>query len=157
LDALLDIWTEVTNAGGAVGLVPPVTKDDVAAVSDVAFERVRSGRDRLLVAYADDVVVGFLFLEHRPGPLFKHWATVKRLQVRPSLQGTGYGGKILELLHQIAQERLKLEQLHLTVRGGTGTESFYERYGYSVAARIPGVIRVALGDDREEIYMVKRL
>lgn len=28
-DGIAELWTEVSNAGGAVGFVPPVTADDI--------------------------------------------------------------------------------------------------------------------------------
>jgi GNAT superfamily N-acetyltransferase len=155
-DELIDLWVEVTNAGGAVGFVPRVDKRDVLEVADVAFERVNQGHDHVVVGFEDGVPFGFAFLDHRPGPLFRHWATLKRLMVRPSVQGTGRGDALIEAIHEKARA-LDLEQIHLTVRGGTGMETFYERHGYAIQARIPDVIRVAPGDDREEIYMVKRL
>ena len=153
--SLVDIWVDVSNAGGAVGFVPPVTKDDVMELADLAFDRIERGIDHIVVAY-DDEPFGFAFLDHRPGPLFRHWATVKRLMVHPSLQRTGRGHALLDAVTQKSLE-LGLEQLHLTVRGGTGYESFYERHGFEIKARIPGAIRVAPDDDREEIYMVKLL
>jgi GNAT superfamily N-acetyltransferase len=153
---LIDVWVDVSNGGGAVGFVPPVTKNDVLPVADLAFDRIARGVDHIVVGFEAQVPVGFAFLEHRPGPLFRHWATVKRLMVHPSLQGGGRGHALLDAVIGEASD-LSLEQLHLTVRGGTGTEAFYERHGFEIQARIPGVIRVAPGDDREEIYMVKRL
>ncbi|MFP5299117.1 MAG: N-acetyltransferase family protein [Actinomycetota bacterium] len=156
LSDLIDIWTDVSNAGGAVGFVPPVTRGQVEEIALHAFAATSSG-DHLVVAFDADRPVGFCFLARRPGPLFKHWVTIKRLQIRPELQGKGLGGQVLQEIHTIAVERLDLEQIHLTVRGGTGTEAFYERHGYEIVARIPDVIRVAPDDTREEIYMVKRL
>jgi GNAT superfamily N-acetyltransferase len=153
--ALVEIWVDVSNAGGAVGFVPPVPTHDVDRVAALAFDRIERGLDHIVVGY-DDEPFGLAFLEHRPGPLFRHWATVKRLMVHPRLQGSGRGDALLEAVAQKARG-LGLEQVHLTVRGGTGTESFYARHGFEIRARIPGVIRVAPGDDREEIYMVKRL
>ena len=150
------IWLDVTHAGGAVGGAPDATPEDLQPVIDDALDRVRAGKDRLVVASLDEDPIGFAFLAFRPGPLFRHWATVKRLQVHPSVQGRGLGGMILDELARIARE-LGLEQLHLTVRGGTGTEAFYERHGYRVMSRIPDVIRLAPDDTREEIYMVSRL
>jgi GNAT superfamily N-acetyltransferase len=155
-EALLELWTDVSNAGGAVGFVPPVTKEDVRQTADIAFRRIRDGEDHLIVAFGEDGPLGFLFLEQRPGELFEHWATIKRLQVHPSLQGSGLGGALLEETHRLAPS-LGLEALHLTVRGRTGTEGFYERYGYETIARIPDVIRVAPDDTRDELYMIKRL
>ncbi|MGX6449930.1 hypothetical protein ACVU7I_17985, partial [Patulibacter sp. S7RM1-6] len=37
---LLRIWTDVSNAGGWVGFVPPVAEADVAPVLDAALARV---------------------------------------------------------------------------------------------------------------------
>ena len=156
-DKLESIWLEVGNAGGSVGTPMPATRQDVKVLSDKAFRSVEEGDDHLVVAYLDGEPVGFAFLTHNPGPLFRHWAIVKRLQVRPDLQGRGIGSKLMNEITTSARERLGLEQLQLTVRGKTGTESFYERFGYEIVGRIPDAIRVAEGDDRDMIYMMARL
>ena len=159
-DALIEriarIWLDVTNAGGAVGAAAPSTHEELQPVREDALGRVAAGKDHMVVVYMDDTLVGFGFLTFRPGPLFRHWATVKRLQVDPSLQGQGIGGALLDEVARVGRE-LGLEQLHLTVRGGTGKEGFYERHGFREMARIPDMIRVAPDDTREEIYMVARL
>jgi len=72
------------------------------------------------------------------------------LWVRPELQGHGAGRLLLEGLHRTARS-LGLEQLQLTVRGGTGVERFYERFGYAVVGSHPGAVRLAPGD---EIMMI---
>ncbi len=156
VDELSRIWLDVTRAGGAVGGAPDATPADLDPVIDDALDRVRAGKDHIVLGSLGERPVGFAFLSFRPGPLFGHWATVKRLQVRPELQGRGVGGAFLDELARVAKE-LGLEQLHLTVRGGTGTEAFYERHGYRVICRIPDVIRLGPGDTREEIYMVAKL
>jgi GNAT superfamily N-acetyltransferase len=157
VDRLEDIWLDVGNAGGSVGTPRPATKADVKALSDKAFRSVREGDDHIVVAYLDGEPAGFAFLTHNPGPLFTHWAIVKRLQVHPSLQGRGIGSALMSKITELAREVLGLEQLQLTVRGQTGTEAFYERFGYRVVGRIPDAIRVAPGDDRDMIYMMARL
>lgn len=157
VDHLEGIWLEVGNAGGSVGTPLGATLDDVRALSGNAFRAVKEGDDHIVVAFIDDDPVGFAFLAHHPGSLFAHWATVKRLQVRPSLQGRGIGTALLREITRTARDELDLEQLQLTVRGKTGTEGFYERFGYEVVGRIPDAIRVAPGDDRDMIYMVTRL
>src|SRR5207302_7129558 len=45
-------WTEVSNAGGAVGFVPPVTTDDVRPAAEKLFAAVAAGHDRLIVGWA---------------------------------------------------------------------------------------------------------
>ena len=155
--ALEDIWLEVGMAGGSVGTPPDATLDDVRTLSEKAFRAVQEGDDHIVVANVDGRPVGFGFLTHNPGTLFEHWATLKRLQVRPSLQGQGIGTALLQEITRAAREDLGLEQLQLTVRGKTGTEGFYERFGYEIVGRIPDAIRVAPGDDRDMIYMMARL
>ncbi len=154
---IAEIWLDVTRAGGAVGGAPTATAADLEPVIDDALSAVDSGRDHMVLARVGDEVVGFGFLSFRPGPLFRHWATVKRLQVHPSLQKRGFGAALLDEITRVARDELGLEQLHLTVRGGTGTESFYEAHGYTVVATLPKLIRVAPDDTRDEIYMVARL
>jgi GNAT superfamily N-acetyltransferase len=153
---LTTIWTDVTNAGGAVGFVPPVTEEDVRPVAEQAYESVRTGRHKMMLCFVGEQPVGFLFLEQRPGPLFKHFATIKRLQVHPSFQGRGIGSAFLDSAAETARG-LGLEQLHLTVRGGTGTESFYEAHGYELKARIPGLIKVGRNKYEDELYLMRRL
>lgn len=152
-----DVWLDVTHAGGAVGGAPTATPDDLQPVIADALGGVVDRGDHMVLARLGDEVIGFGFLSFRPGPLFRHWATVKRLQVHPAFQGRGFGGALLDELARVARDELGLEQLHLTVRGGTGTESFYEVHGYKTMARIPDVIRLAPDDTRDEIYMVARL
>lgn len=154
---LEDIWLDVGNAGGSVGTPLQATAADVKVLSDKAFRSVREGDDHIVVAYLDGEPAGFAFLTHNPGALFSHWAVVKRLQVHPSLQGRGIGSALMAKITELARDELGLEQLQLTVRGQTGTEAFYERFGYEVVGRIPGAIRVAPGDDRDMIYMMARL
>ena len=156
-EQLVDIWLDVGNAGGSVGTPVPAIRDDVRLLSEKAFRSVQEGDDHVVVAYRDEKPVGFAFLTHNPGALFTHWAIVKRLQVHPSLQGNGIGSAFMREITRLAKEELGLEQLQLTVRGGTGTEGFYERFGYRVVGRIPGAIRVKPGDDRDMIYMVTTL
>jgi GNAT superfamily N-acetyltransferase len=153
---LTSLWLDVGRAGGAVGVPVEPTLTDVEYMASTAFGRLASAGDHLMVAFVDGSPAGMAFLEQRSGELFRHWATVKRLQVHPRLQGRGLGRALLSATHDAAR-RLGYEQLHLTVRGGTGTERLYEQFGYEVVAVIPGAIRVAPGDDRDELYMIARL
>ena len=88
---VIALWTEVTNAGGAVGFVGPVVPADVEPLARATLREVTGGTDHLVTARLDGELVGLGLLVHRPGRLFGHWATVKRLQVHPNQQGTGLG------------------------------------------------------------------
>lgn len=153
---LLTCWTDVSNAGGAVGFVPPVTEDDVAPVLARLLEGVDSGRDVLCVLTVDGATAGFAALVGSSSPLRRHWATVLRVQVHPSHQGGGLGRALMAGVHRIAAER-GWEFLSLTARGGTGVDSFYRGLGYREVGRLPGAIRVGPDDDRDEILMTRPL
>ena len=153
---LLACWADVSNAGGSVGFVPPVTEGGVAPYLDAVIERVHRGRELLAVLRVDGRLGGFAVLSLSVSPLRRHWATVLRVQVRPELQGRGMGRVLMTGVHDIARAR-GLEFLHLTVRGGTGLEAFYADLGYREFGRMPGAIRVAPGDDRDELHLTCRL
>ncbi|MGY1796713.1 GNAT family N-acetyltransferase [Geodermatophilus sp. SYSU D00525] len=155
-EALLACWTDVSNAGGAVGFVPPVGRDDVAPVLDALLERVAQGRERVVVLRADGELAGWAVLSLSVSPLRRHWATVLRVQVHPDRQGQGLGRALMTGVHDAARD-LGLEMLHLTVRGGYGLEGFYQGLGYREFGRMPGAIRVAAGDDREEVHLYVEL
>ncbi len=155
---LLDTWVRVTNAGGAVGFTAPADPDKIAATLDAALRRVARGQDTLGVLRRgpDGPAVGMGILVVSQSELRRHWRTVLRVMVAPELQGTGAGRVLLEGLHDLARE-LGTEHLVLSVRGGTGTERFYERFGYEQVGRHPAAIRLAPGDDRDELLLYKHL
>jgi GNAT superfamily N-acetyltransferase len=153
---LLACWTDVTNAGGAVGFVPPVTEDDIAPTLDELVRRVREDRAVLALLTVDGEPAGFAVLARAASPLRAHWATVLRVQVHPSRQGQGLGRVLMAGVHAIARDQ-GLEFLHLGARDGTGADGFYRRLGYVEVGRMPGAIRVAPGDERDEILLVCRL
>ncbi len=173
-ERLLTIWTDVSNAGGWVGFVPPVDRTRVAPALDAALRRIHDGRDWLIVVRAPrpgadagpaaddplaverDVVAGFAIVADNDRLLSEHWRWVIRVQVHPDFQGARLGGVLLDGVARIAADA-GLEMLHLTVRGGEGLEAFYARNGYREVARIPGAIRVSPGDDRDQVILVHDL
>jgi GNAT superfamily N-acetyltransferase len=153
---LLDLWVAVTDAGGSVGFTAPAPVQAIARTLDASLARAAAGEDALGVLRDGDRVVGLGMLVDRGGELTRHWRTVLRVMVHPDRQGDGAGLVLMRGLHQLAQ-RLGLEQLQLTVRGGEGLERFYERLGYTVVGRHPGAVRVSPGDDRDEIMLIRQL
>lgn len=156
VDSLVDLWATVTNAGGAVGFVAPVTRAEVRPVADLAFARVRDGLDDLVVALEDGLPLGFGFLVRNTDPLSPHWATVKRLQRHPTRRGAGVGVTVLRDLEALAAER-GLERVVLTVRGRTGRERFYYANGYRLLAVMPRWLRLGEDDYRESLLLGKRV
>lgn len=152
-EELLATWIAVTDAGGSVGFTAPANRVEVAAVLDASLSRVAAGRDALGILRRSDASFGMGLLVDNGSAIQRHWRTLLRVMVHPELQGTGAGRLLVEGLHGMARD-LGLEQLQLTIRSGEGLESFYERFGYVVVGRHPGAVRVASGDDRDEVMMV---
>jgi len=153
---LLETWVAVTDAGGSVGFVAPAPVDAIAEMLDDSLIRVAAGTDALGVLRGPDGAVGMGMLVDPGGELRRHWRTVLRVMVHPDHQGGGAGLLLMRGLHELGS-RLGLEQLQLTVRAGHGTEDFYARLGYTVVGRHPRAVRVAPGDDRDEVMLVREL
>ncbi|MFE4356967.1 GNAT family N-acetyltransferase [Kitasatospora xanthocidica] len=152
---IVRLWVDVTNAGGAVGFVGPVTEEEVWDTADHQFAGIApDGPDRLLVAHESGTgrLVGVLFFESMRFDLMEHWRMLKRVMVHPDFQGLGHGARLLAEAERVARE-WGLESLRLTARGGQGLERFYARSGYREVGRVPAAIRVAPGDDRDDITM----
>lgn len=149
---IVALWADVSNAGGAVGFVPPVTAADVHVLADPTFAGIADGPDRLLVGYSGDRLVALLVFSDNRFPLKAHWCVLKRVMVHPDTQGTGYGSALMVEAARLGR-RLGHEALHVTVRDGLGLDKFYGRLGYREIGRLPGALRVAPDDDRDEILM----
>lgn len=150
--SIVTLWVDVTNAGGAVGFVAPVRRDDVEPVAEAAFAGVRAGIDHLLLGLDDGKPVALLFVVSNRFALKEHWRVLKRVMVTPGRQGHGYGASLMREAERVARQ-MGLAGIQVTVRGGAGTEKFYERLGYREVGRLPGALRVGPGDDRDEIHM----
>ncbi|MFC0533374.1 GNAT family N-acetyltransferase, partial [Phytohabitans kaempferiae] len=90
-EEIVSLWTEVTNAGGAVGFVEPVSRDDVLPMAAAAFTDIAEGADRLLAGFEGERLVAMLIFVDNRFALKDHWCTLKRVMVHPDLQGRGYG------------------------------------------------------------------
>ena len=151
---LVDIWTEATNAGGAIGFVAPVERDTVDAK---AFGTFAVGKDVLLVGFEDGEPAAFLVLVDHQFALMDHARLLKTVVVHPKHQGRGYGVELLREAERVARTLDGVEMLHLTCRGGLGLEHFYTKCGYTEVGRIPRLLRVGADDYRDEIHLAKSL
>ncbi|WP_330297960.1 GNAT family N-acetyltransferase [Streptomyces sp. NBC_00503] len=158
VEGFAQLWTDVSNAGGAVGFVPPVTVEDVRPELDKHLAAAAEGRSRLLVGRDTDGRVRATAVivpnQHR---LQKHGAWVYTVMVDPALQGHGLGRALMAAVADAARAIGGIERLLLGCRGGAGLERFYEACGYKEVGRVPGAIRVAPGDDRDDVTLLLSL
>lgn len=154
-DGLVRLWTDVTNAGGAVGYVPPVTAGAIRPEVTRYFAAMAEGRTRLLVGRdADGEVAASAFLTLNSHGLMRHWAWLYTVMIHPRHQGRGYGRDLMAAVAEMARTTPGIEAVRLGCRGGLGLERFYTSCGYREVGRVPGAIRVAPGDDRDDVTML---
>jgi GNAT superfamily N-acetyltransferase len=161
LAEMVACWTDVSNAGGAVGFVPPVAMDDVAPAAAKALAGVAAGRDRLIVGRecapgGAGRLAALAFIADGQFRLTEHWRTVKRVMVHPEFQGLGYGARLMAQVESVARA-MGLERLTLDCRGGTGNDEFYKKCGYVEYGRLPGALRLGPQDYRDQILMTLAL
>ncbi|RSS79552.1 GNAT family N-acetyltransferase [Streptomyces sp. WAC06614] len=154
-EGILDLWTDVSNAGGAVGFVPPVERDDVRPQLIKQLAQVADGTTRLLVGHDDEGrVAATAFLTLNTHRLMTHWLWAYTVMVHPRHQGKGYGRDLMAAAADAARTFDGIEAIRLNCRGGLGLEHFYASCGYKEVGRVPAAIRVAPGDDRDDIFML---
>lgn len=155
---LVELWAEVSNAGREVGFVPAVTVDHIRPGLEQYLAELAEGRTRLLAGFDEDgAVAATAFLTFTRHHLMKHWISLYTVMVHPKHQGKGYGRELLAAVTDAARSFEGIEAIRLTCRGGLGLEHFYASCGYKEVGRVPAAIRVAPGDDRDDITMLKPL
>lgn len=152
-------WTDVSNAGGAVGFVPPVAMDDVLPVAVKTFAGVDAGQDRLIIGRETGAaeeqggrLAALAVITDGQFQLTDHWRTVKRVMVHPDFQGLGYGALLMAEVERTARA-MGLELLTLDCRSGTGADEFYKKCGYVEFGRLPGALRLGPEDYRDQVLM----
>lgn len=154
-DEITTLWTDVSNAGGAVGFVPPVTADEVRPELVRHLAGMVEGRTRLVVGRDEDgTVAATAFLAHNTHRLMRHWIGAYTVMVHPRHQGKGYGRELMAATADAARAIEGIGAIRLTCRGGTGADRFYASCGYKEVGRVPDAIRVAEDDYRDDIIML---
>jgi GNAT superfamily N-acetyltransferase len=148
-EEIIAAWVDASNAGG-------VSVADVRPTAEAAFAGVAAGVDRLLVGFDAAGLAAFVFITSNRFDLKEHWRVLKRVVVAPGRQGRGYGLALMTEAERVGRS-MGLAALQVTVRDGHGLPAFYQRCGYREVGRLPGALRVADGDDRDEIIMWRDL
>lgn len=163
-EGTLRLWVDVVNAGGAVGFVPPVGPADVRPELENHLAAMAEGTTRLLVALdgdgdggdapdAPEEVVGTVFLRHNTHRLMRHWLWLYTVMLHPDRHGRGEGRELMAAAERAARGLDGIRGIRLTCRGGAGLERFYASCGYREVGRVPGAIRVAADDHRDDVTL----
>lgn len=153
-DGISALWAAVTNAGGAVGFVPPVDAQDVRPELLRHLAAMEGGRTRMLVGRDEEgAVAATAFLAFNGIDIKRHWCSVYTVMVHPAHQGKAYGRELMAAVEKTARGVDGITALRLTCRGGLGLERFYGSCGYEEVGRVPGAIKVADDDLRDDVIL----
>lgn len=157
-EAVLDLWQATTEAGGAVGFVPGASRGAHEAALAAHEAGVRAGEVTavLLRSAVDGAVLALGFWQRPANPLLHHRRKAYRVMTDPARRGRNLGRLLMAAMHRVAREG-GVEIGELGVRAGLGTEEFYASLGWVECGRLPGGIRVAPGDERDDHLMWRRL
>ena len=156
-DVVLDLWCAVTEAGGAVGFLPGAPRGEVAEVLGRHEDAMASGAQvAVLLRGPREELLALGWWAATGSPLLAHRRTAFRVMTDPARRGRNLGRLLMAAMHRVARAD-GAEIAELGVRGGTGTEGFYAALGYTEVGRLRGGIRLAPGDDRDDITMARHL
>ncbi len=110
----------------------------------------------LALLTVDGETAGFAALVGSSSPLRRHWAMVLRVQVHPSRQGAGLG-RVLMTAPTTSPVRTAGSSCRSAPAAAPASTASTGGLGYTEYGRLPGAIRVAPGDDRDEILLTFRL
>ncbi|MBQ1092241.1 GNAT family N-acetyltransferase [Streptomyces sp. B93] len=157
-DGILDMWTDVSNAGGAIGFVPPVDREAVRPELLRQLTAMAEGRSRLVVGHDEEGrLAASAFLTFNTHRLMTHWVWIYTVMVHPRYQGRGFGRELMAAAADAARTFDGIDAIRLSCRGGLGLESFYASCGYKEVGRVPDAIRVAPDDHRDDVTMLLTL
>lgn len=95
-DGIIELWADVTDAGGAVGFVPPADAEEIRPELLKHLVSIVEGRTRLLVGRDEDgSVAATAFLALNSHRLMTHWIWLYTVMVHPRHQGRGHGRELM--------------------------------------------------------------
>lgn len=156
-ESVADLWHRVNQAGGAVGFGGDATREDVNVALDRRAEELERGAlTGVALVSPTGELLGVGFLRRETNPLMSHARNAEIVMVDPERRGLSLGRHLMAALHRVAREQ-GVEILTLDYRDGLGLGHFYEQVGYHEVGRHSGIIRVADDDERDRVFMMRRL
>jgi ribosomal protein S18 acetylase RimI-like enzyme len=155
-ERVLDLWCAVNDAGGAVGFLPGAPPERVAEALARHEAGMAAAYETAVLLREGETVVGIGWVQRNHNLLMDHSRHLARVMADPTRRRQGLGRALMDGIHRAAAAD-GVELVILEYRGKTGVGAFYRSCGYAEVGRIPGLIRVAAGDDRDSVIMVRRL
>lgn len=148
--ALVGLWHESAQAGGAVGFAAAAPRAEIARAAVPLVDSLRQGRALGVAADQARRLVGAAVL--RPGQGTRsRTGTLELLMVEPALTGCGLGSRLLGELLAAARDR-GLQRVDVAFAQDERGQRFFEKAGFTVWGRRPHWQQGPAGD-RDELIM----
>jgi len=144
---LVDLMSQVINAGASLGFLTPLVHDDVTHYWLSLRPELESGSCVALAAFDGDQLIGSGQIKFAPWPNAQHRAEIQKLFVANTVRRQGVGRLLMLALHDCAREHGRSLILLQTRRLGP-TPNFYRSLGYKEIGVIP---RYALTPEGERV------
>jgi acetyltransferase len=139
-DELVLLLEDAVAGGASLGFLLPLERADVEAYWQSVAEEMRGGRRLLLVAVAEERVIGSVQLDLETRANGRHRAEVMKLMVRRTHHRRGIGRSLVKEALDLAL-RSGRTLLLLDVRAGDPAEALYRSLGFMKFGEVPRYAR----------------
>lgn len=154
IDAAHAILADLVARGAALGWVEPPTRAEIADLLDKVCAAARAGDGALLLAYADERMVGLGYWLRYARPTHRPHADLEKVAVAADAQGLGVGRMLTASLVDSARAA-GVEVLTLDARGdNVGALHLYRTLGFREYGRLPDFVAVGEWRFDKVFYML---
>jgi acetyltransferase len=144
LSDLMELLHDAVESDASIGFLPPLSDADADAYWRDVAEEVAAGDKHLLVAWAEERIVGTVQLALAPKPNARHRAEIQKLLVHRRHRRQGLGAALMRAAETLAQTIGRPLLVLDTLKAG-GAETLYEQLGYHRVGEIPYFAEVSDG------------
>lgn len=156
IDGLANLLLDSVLSGASIGFLLPISHEDAVDYWQEVANALQTPHRIMLVAKADERIVGSIQLDLASRPNGSHRAEVIKLMVHSSWRNQGIGKALLSAIEQEARQAGR-STLVLDTREGDPSERLYLKAGYIRAGTIPEYARSTDGKLHATTLMYKLL
>jgi ribosomal protein S18 acetylase RimI-like enzyme len=156
INELVNLLQDSVTNGASIGFLLPISDNDASVYWQEVANLLKTPYRVMLVAKADEKVIGSVQLDLASRPNGNHRAEVIKLMVHSSWRNQGIGQALLHAIERKAQHAQRTT-LVLDTREGDPSERLYLKMGYVRAGTIPEYARSTDGSLHTTVFMYKLL
>lgn len=156
IDQLANILISTVSAGGSVGFMHPVTKEEAQSFWQKAVDDAEAGNRVIFGAWEGQRLLGTVTLLTAMPPNQPHRAEIAKMMTHPDARKQGIASRLIRAAQVEAVARGKT-LLVLDTAADEGAGPFYEKLGYTLTGEIPDFALKPHGGLTGTLFYWKRL